>query len=188
MKLQGIESEGVNIVIRVSSPNQVTDSKHARVLKGMAKMIFDLDREIKSPFDLAYEYLNLLAGADETGTVSYMISESLGKFPITDFYRFGDRNCVKDVSRSWFNEKGISLDVQSEILMDIYHRYFDTDMLIDHVMSHKPGQYAQPLEAELNHVMSEFFSNYNVKLTPSYANFLVGLTKQETKKDNSLPF
>lgn len=196
LKLSNIESDGQNVVIKLNAPVEVTDSRHARVLKGLFSLIHidgflescQTQVEINSPFGMAYDYMNILSAADASSTISYMISEKLTKFPINDFHRFGDKNCVKDVSKAWFSSIGISLDVQADILTDFYKKEITTNDLIEHVMKYRPGQYAQPLENELNSVLSNFSAIYDVKLTPAYAKFLINIAQESTEEYQTLPF
>lgn len=187
-QIKGIERTESGVFINVLPPNQVTDSKHAQLIKGL-KTITGKYKKIphdQNPFILAREFMDILTANDSEGTKSYILSENISKFPQGDFIRFGDRNWLKDVSRSWFSEAGTRLDVQVDIMNGVHGKEFTTSDIIDHVREHKPGEYIKPLQDEINSVTLEFSRLFDFKLTPAYARFLLGI--EFNPKNKNLPF
>lgn len=195
-QLKGFEKKEAGIFIEVSVPNPITNSKHAKLLKGL-KAAFTRGSDFTgdalldaqdSPFFLAELYMRAIDANDGVGTKSYIISEELRKFPVKDFIRFGDKNCLKDVSRAWFSDSGISLDVQADIIQDLHCVYISTNDLIEHVMTYKPGQYMEPLAEEINSILATFQDRFGFKLNIPYAKFLIELGQEVQKPEEKLPF
>lgn len=170
-RLNSIDVSSAGIVIEVVPPNQVTDSRHAKLIAGIWRGFANENEE--SPFVLAEQFLDILAANDGEGTLSFLLSESLTKFPLKSFYRWGDPNKAKEVSRAWITEKGVDLDVQADIVSELYHRAVSTEDIIEHVLEFRPGQYKKPLQVELEKVISTFRQCYGFRLTAAYARFLM---------------
>ncbi len=182
MKAQiiGYENTPAGLTLQVLPPNEVTDSKHAKLIRGLKYVLensrfqSELDNYLENdPFTLSREYLDILSASDGAGTLSYIIAESLTRFPKKDFERFGDRNCLGSVSRAWFNDRGTHLDVQADIISLAHSRDITTNDLTEHVMTFKPGEYSKPLAFELSRILTAFRNNFDFNLTPAYARFLL---------------
>lgn len=182
--LKNIRPEPDRIVLELTAPRQVTDSKHAKVLAGLKN---NLDTWMlppgTDPFQLAATFLEILSASDGIGTASYIIAESLTKFPKGDFLRFGDKNHLKDVSRAWFKDTGVPLDVQLEIINEVFIKEYTINDLIEHVSEFPPGRYKKPLANELSFIIGNFSHAYGFTLTYAYAKALLSL-----RNDNIIPF
>lgn len=197
-KIKGFRQEKNMVTIEVTTPNTVTSSKHVKLLEGMKVFIDSItswDGSIitsheDTPFGIAYIFLEIIQASDGIGTKSYILAESLTKFPVSDFIQFGDTNHLKDVSKAWFSDYGTHIDVQVEIIKELHGRQFTTDDIIEHVSMYKPGQYMQPLEQELEAIRQRFLEMYGFKLTISYAEFLcnLGVKKRDEDAGLELPF
>lgn len=73
-QIKGIERTESGVFINVLPPNQVTDSKHAQLIKGL-KTITGKYKKIphdQNPFILAREFMDILTANDSEGTRSYI--------------------------------------------------------------------------------------------------------------------
>lgn len=201
VKLQRIQTSPKGIVIQVLPPNEVSDSKNAKIVKGLRDMLEEFNyienaafaqnyRDFtglileRNPFNMAQEFLNILSANSGEGTRSYLLCEALSKFPKADFIRWADANWLKDVSRAWFSDSGLGIDVQADVISEAYGQDIQIQDIIDHVVTYKPGEYKKPLQQDLERITSRFRDLYGFNLTPGYARFLV---KREDK-DSDLPF
>lgn len=183
------------MTLTVSAPNEVTDSKHAKLIRGINQLLWNRNVWISAteqgggisqeqdPFIMASQYLCILQANVGEGTKSYLICEALSKFPKSCFERWGDPNCIKDVSRAWFAEHGVQIDVQAEVITSTYGVEISIQDIIDHVMTYKPGEYKKPLQDELERLLGDFRELFDFNLTPGYARFLANL-----KLKSDLPF
>lgn len=188
-QVKGIENNEQGVFINVLPPNQVTDSKHAQLIQGL-KSITTRYKKIphhQNPFILAGEFMDILAANASEGTASYILSENISKFPQRDFIRFGDKNWLRDVSRSWFSDNGVNLDVQIDIINGVHGKEFTESDVIDHVRQYKPGDYFRPLQGEITSLTNEFSRLFGFKLTVAYAKFLLGV-KYNPDKNKNIPF
>lgn len=198
--MKRIRTSPKGIILEVIPPNEVSDSKHAKLIRGIYQIFLDryvyeppyaqeisyLEFEKVDPFSLAGRYLDILSANRGEGTKSYLLCEALSKFPRIDYARFGDPNCIDGVSRAWFNEFGIGIDVQADIISENYGIDIQIQDIIDHVTEFKPGQYKKPLQQELQGILNHFRELFDFNLTTGYARFLCGIKPKVTNDD--LPF
>lgn len=170
LRLNSISTDTIRPVIELIPAREVTDSKHAKIIKGMKKIAGE---DYLSPFVIAEEFLQLVEANHADGTKSFIICEGLGKFSKRSFCRFSDKNNISSVSRAWWNESGLPLDVQAEIISEQYGREITTEDLVEHVMEFAPGKCKEPFQQEINLIKNDFKKYYDFDLTIGYARFLV---------------
>jgi hypothetical protein len=178
LSLKGFSTSDWGIHLNITVPNPVTDSSHARMLRTLLKYVpYEED-----PREIAGRYLALLDAAKPEGLLSYILSVTLTRFPKASFIRFGDKNRVKEVNGRWFNDKGIAIDVQAEVIAEVNSLVVLPQDIVEHVMKHRPGQFTNPYKEEIAGLVNLFYGVYGVRLTPAYAKWLCSIQPE------TLPF
>ena len=84
--------------------------------------------------------LDTLAWMDK----SSVIDEFLKPFPKADFERWGDKNVLGDVSKSWFAKSGLNLDTQLQEMNSVSGLGIEMDDVIEFIKTYRRNSYVSP--------------------------------------------
>jgi hypothetical protein len=98
----------------------------------------------ENPADLAASYLELMASYKDYEDKNDFIQANLSKFPKASFLRWSDKNLPAQVLPSWFDSKGLALDVQAEVLTESFYIEVSIQDILECVLNHKKGKYVNP--------------------------------------------
>jgi hypothetical protein len=129
----------------------------------------------KNPYEIARIWLKLKADADCYVSVESMLNLYLPPFPKEDFERWGDKNCLSDVSKSWFRKEAIHLDVKVEEFNTNPHIGLTITIqdCIDFVMKYKPNTYKNPLKVNQEELEDRFKELCGFSIKDYYAEHLI---------------
>lgn len=99
-----------------------------------------------NPYEIAKLWRDAKFEAELWTCKESTIANGLTFFPKTDFERYGDRNHLIDVSRSWFDKDGINLDVQAAEMSEKSGFEVSVQDIIDFVAKYRPKRYMNPAE------------------------------------------
>ncbi|KAL6982195.1 hypothetical protein U1Q18_052311 [Sarracenia purpurea var. burkii] len=85
-----------------------------------------------------------------------VINEHLKPFPKTDFERWGDKNWLTDVSKSWFNKEGLNLDVQIQEMNHLYELEITIDDVLEFVRTYRRNAYSSPAAQKVKALENRF--------------------------------
>lgn len=101
------------------------------------------------------------------------INESVFLIRKADFERWGDKNLIKDVSKAWFSDDTLALDVKVEQLSEDTGMNITEDDVIEFIKANKPGCYKSPFEVLLDAIEIRFKEVAGFKLQDYYAEHLI---------------
>ncbi|WP_019986299.1 hypothetical protein [Rudanella lutea] len=142
----------------------------------------------QNPMELATIYLELLAEERNDFSKEGAINEHLRPFPKENFERWGDKNWLTDVAKSWFHAEGTPLDVQAMEISDYYNGEVTENDLIEFVIQWKPGKYRTVHRRQLDDLEKRWLELFGFKLSKRYAEALVGLIEQAQEEETPVPF
>ena len=102
-----------------------------------------------------------------------VLAEYLNAFPKADFGRWGDPNCLGDVSKSWFRKSGINLDVQVDEINEVAPIRITIDDIIEFVKKWKPGAYKSPAQEMVERIEERFKELTTFRIKEYYAEHLL---------------
>ncbi len=73
-----------------------------------------------------------------------VIDEFLKPFPKADFERWGDKNVLGDVSKSWFSKSGLNLDTQVQEMNTVTGLGIEIEDVIEFVKTYRRNTYVSP--------------------------------------------
>jgi hypothetical protein len=91
--------------------------------------------------ELAASYLVVLENWRNYEDKHDFIEANLSGFSKESFRRWSDVNLMGQVSGSWFNSKGLGIDVQAEALSGCYFSEITIEDIVEHVTTYKKGKY-----------------------------------------------
>lgn len=138
--------------------------------------------ECENPGDLAACYLELLCDVKADYSKSGFLNDNLSPFPRNSFIRFGDKHWVVDVSPSWFDVKGVELDVQAMELSGMFGKEVSIDDIIGFVMDYRKGKYKTAYEVYLKRYEERWLEWCGFKLTKKYAEHLRDVLEGKAEK------
>ncbi|WP_421830235.1 hypothetical protein [Larkinella sp.] len=100
----------------------------------------------QNPLEIAKLWKQACVDADAWVSVESVLDEHLAPFPKEDFERWGDKNWLPDVSRSWFKKTGRHLDVQVDEINAIAPAQVSIEAILDFVRTYKPNSYQSPAQ------------------------------------------
>lgn len=129
----------------------------------------------KNPYELAKIWLKLKADAESYVDVESMLNLYLPAFPKEDFERWGDKNCLSNVSKAWFRKEAIHLDVKVEEFNTNKHIGLTITVqdCIDFVMKYKPNAYKNPIQVQKEGIEERFKEIAGFSLKDYYAEHLI---------------
>ncbi|MDI9870028.1 hypothetical protein [Flectobacillus roseus] len=118
-----------------------------------------------------------------------VINEYLKPFPKTDFERWGDKNWLADVSKSWFNKEGLNLDVQIQEMNHLYELEITIDDVLEFVRTYRRNTYSSPAAQKVRALESRFKELTSFALKDYYAEHLIKAnTFTQTIQTEDVPF
>lgn len=129
----------------------------------------------KNPYEIARIWMKLKTDAENYFDKESVLAEYLGPFPKVDFERWSDKNCVCDVSRSWFKSDAMHIDVKVEELNENPQIPFDFTIqdCIDFVRKYRPNSYKNPVQLQKEALESRFKELTGFYLKEYYAVHLI---------------
>lgn len=144
---------------------------------------------ITNAYQLAKLWKNLKEEAEWYDSKECLIDEYLSVFPKECFERFGDKNWLSDVHRSWFNDKGVKLDVQLQQMNGVDSFSVEMDDIIYFVRTYKPKSYLTPPVVQMKKLEKYWKELFGFSLKDYYAEHLVKMNEFVLLTDNSeVPF
>lgn len=126
-----------------------------------------------NPYELAKMLVDTKGNAANWSCKESILNEKLAAFPKEDFERWGDKNCLSDVSKKWFDSEGIHLDVKMEIISTDSGIEITTEDAIDFVKKYKPNAYKNPMQVLLVRIEERFKEVTTFKIKDYYAEHLI---------------
>ncbi|WP_148289347.1 hypothetical protein [Fibrella aestuarina] len=130
-----------------------------------------------NPLELARLWQRVRIDATMYLSAETVLNEYLRPFPKDNFERWGDRNHLGDVSKSWFKKTGIELDVQLQEINEVAPIPVTMEDAIEFVKSWKPGGFVSPLQWQLTHIESRFQGLTTFRIKDYYAEHLLKMTQ-----------
>ncbi|MBO0933918.1 hypothetical protein [Fibrella aquatilis] len=126
-----------------------------------------------NPLELARMWQTARFDAEMHLSIEVVLSMHLRPFPKENFERWGDRNCLGDVSKSWFKKTGLELDVQIQEILEIAPVPVSIEDAIAFVKSWKPNGYVSPPAWLQARIEERFQSLTGFRIKDYYAEHLM---------------
>ena len=127
----------------------------------------------ENPLELARLWQSTRIDAEMYLSVETVLATYLRPFPKENFERFGDRNHLPDVSKSWFKKGGLELDVQIDEINETAPIKVSIEDAVEFVKSWKPAGYVSPPMWQLERIEERFYSLTTFKIKGYYAEHLL---------------
>ena len=150
----------------------------------------EIIQSTENPYELAKMWIETKHEAESYQSKETVISEKLGGLKMECFERWGDKNRLSDVSKKWFDENAIPLDVQVESWSENTGYQITCEDVIEFIQEHKPGKYVNPMEVVLKEIESQFKEVCGFRIQKYYAEHLVKCCEYYPEPDDKedLPF
>jgi hypothetical protein len=148
------------------SPMQVPDGLNLQDLSGY------IYQHCTNPAEMAACYLELRDCFREYSDKNDFIQANLSGFPRASFLRWSDKNLMPQVSRAWFDDKGLALDVQAEILTGAYFSEISIQDIVDFVLEYKKGKYINEKQVLIARYRDRVAELCGFKVTEQYIEHL----------------
>ncbi|CAN1552716.1 hypothetical protein MCERE19_02235 [Spirosomataceae bacterium] len=129
----------------------------------------------QNPAEMAASYLEVAAEWKDYEDKNDFIEANLSKFPKASFERWSDKNLIGQVSGSWFDSKGIPLDVQAEALTEAFYIEISIQDIVDHITTCKRGKYVNTQKSLLKMYWNKTEELCGFKITMKYVEHLAGV-------------
>ncbi len=125
--------------------------------------------------ELAASYIEVKQQWRDYEDKNDFIQANLSKFPKASFERWSDINLISQVSPSWFDSKGIPLDVQAEALSEAFYVEISIQDLVDHVLNFKKGKYVNPQHILIGRYLAKLEEMCGFSISEKYALHLTNI-------------
>jgi hypothetical protein len=130
----------------------------------------------RQPLELAQLWKISKAESDSWMCKKSIIDEFLTPFPKENFEQHGDKNWLPDVSKSWFDKKGLKLDTQIKEMNSV-HSFEEElaigfDDVIEFVRSYKRNEYRNPEWMRMKEIEARFKELTTFQLKEYYVEHL----------------
>ena len=132
--------------------------------------------------EMAASYLEIVSHWKDYEDKNDFIQANLSKFPKKSFERWSDINLISQVSPSWFDSKGIALDVQAEALSEAFYLKITIQDLVDHVLNFKKGKYVNPQHILIGRYLAKLEAMCGFAITEKYAIHLTSIIDTTEEK------
>lgn len=129
----------------------------------------------QNPIEMAACYLEIRNTYKDYEDKNDFMQANLSPFPKASFLRWSDKNLIGQVSPSWFDAKGIALDVQAEILSGAYFSDFSIQEIVDFVLEHRKGKYVNAQKLLIAEYRKRVEELCGVAVKEHYIEYLAGL-------------
>ena len=142
----------------------------------------------QNPYEMAKLWMKMKADAAGFVSNETIIAAHLPAFPKEDFERWGDKNWLTDVSKSWFKKDAINLDVKVEEINTQVGCSITLDECIEFVKKYKPNSYKNPMQLKQEALESRFkeIAGFNIK--DYYAEHLMKSCEFSLLEASEVPF
>lgn len=142
----------------------------------------------KNPYEIAKLWLCLKGDAEGFVSNETIIAEHLPAFPKEDFERWGDKNWLTDVSKTWFKKDSINLDVKVEEINTQVGSSITVDECIEFVKKYRPNTYKNPIQLKKEELEARFkeITGFNIK--DYYAEHLIKSCEFSILDTTEVPF
>ena len=127
----------------------------------------------RNPYELAKMWQDTKANADNWVCKNSVLAEKLNAFPPEDFERWGDKNCLSNVSKKWFDKNAIHLDVAVETINTEASIKVSIDDMIEFVKAYKPNCYKNPMQLMQERIEARFKEVTTFRIKDYYVDHLV---------------
>ena len=117
-----------------------------------------------------------------------VLAEYLDQFPKENFERWGDRNCLDMVGKTWFRKGGIPLDVQVDEINEMAPIRVTMDDVIYFVMRWKMGAYQSPAAFQVKRIEERFKELTTFRIKEYYADHLIASATLSVRSLDEVPF
>lgn len=142
----------------------------------------------KNPYELAKMWVDTKKEAESYVSRESILDEHLAAFPKEDFERWGDVNHLRDVSKKWFAEGAIHLDVRIEIINETAALEVSIEDVIEFVKKYKPNTYKNPITLIKEEIEIQFKEVVGFSLKSYYAEHLIQACEFVKKEIIDVPF
>ena len=119
--------------------------------------------------ELILSYLACNGLENEEFSTSKIISESLTKFPQGNFERFGDKNYItKEIKRTYFDENGISMDVQADSISNTYGVEITVQDIVEFICQYPKREFQTKADEERQTLIQVCFEKTGFKLSGKF--------------------
>lgn len=126
-----------------------------------------------NPYDLAKMWVDIEADAMNYEGKEAAIHQYIHFIKKTDFERFGDKNHLSDVSKKWFDDRAVEIDVKVEEVSALTGFDISIDDVIEFVKQWKPGAYQNPFQLLRKRIEERFKEITGFGLKDYYAEHLI---------------
>lgn len=129
----------------------------------------------ENPSEMAASYLEVKQQWQDYEDKNDFIQANLSRFPKASFERWSDINLIAQVSPSWFDSKGLALDVQAEALSEAFYVEITIQDLIDHILNYKKGKYVNDKHILIGKYLAKLEDLCGFSINHNYATHLANL-------------
>jgi hypothetical protein len=126
-----------------------------------------------NPYELAKMWIMCNIEARDYTSTETIINENVFEIRKECFERWGDKNWLSDVSKKWFDDNAVQLDVKIEIINENNSMELTIDDIIEFVRKYKPGKYLNPQQELLQRIEEQFKAVCGFNLKDYYADHLI---------------
>lgn len=144
----------------------------------------------RNPYELAKIWLKLKSDSENYVDKESILATYLAPFPKEDFERWGDKNWLVSVSKSWFKKNATHLDVQLEEMNSNPQIGLQISLedCIDFVKKFRPNTYKNPIEIKKSEIEERFKCITGFNLKEYYAEHLMKSCEFLSVKIEYVPF
>jgi hypothetical protein len=131
----------------------------------------------ENPLEIAELWRRCKGDAESWMSRESIIDTFLSPFPKENFEQHGDKNWLTDVSKSWFDKKGLPLDTQIKEMNSVYGLEEDMavgfDDVIDFVRKYRRNEYRNPEALRLKVIEARFKEITSFQIKEYYVEHLM---------------
>ena len=142
----------------------------------------------ENAYEIAQIWKECKQNAEQWHCKESAIAAMLMCFPRSDFERFGDRNRLIDVSKRWFDEQGINIDVQAMVITENVGFEIEIQDIIDFVMTWRPSRYINPAQLLVRRIEARWFELVGFRIKDYYVEHLTKMCCFESVEREYCPF
>lgn len=133
----------------------------------------EIIEDTQSPYELAKMWLDISQDAAAFESKETLINQFVWLIKKDDFERFGDKNHINSISKRWFSNDTLAIDVKAQELSEMAGFEITVDDIIEFIKSNKPGEYQNPMEKLKVKIEDRFKELFGFGLKDYYAHHLV---------------
>ncbi|HLO43925.1 MAG TPA: hypothetical protein VK175_06295 [Leadbetterella sp.] len=141
----------------------------------------------QNPAEMAAAYLEVARQWKDYEDKNDFIEANLSKFPKASFERWSDKNLIGQVSGSWFDSKGIPLDVQAEAMTEAFYVEISIQDIVEHITTYKRGKYVNTQKTLVRMYWDKTEELCGFKVNEKYMEHLAGVLVVESENIDESP-